>query len=211
MPEITIGIIIIVISILGYISNWMNWRFLNYKMNYLLYYLGTFIHETSHIIFCILTGAKISEYKILAHQPRVAYSNSRLPLIGNLLISIAPMFGGLLFLFLVNKYFLANQFIMPPFTDWKLFFDDFLDLLKQINITEWKNLIVIFLFLNIGATIGSSWQDLKNVWFLILVLMFIPWAFFTHLGLLALALILINIIFQVILTAIISVAKLFRR
>ncbi|MCX6751327.1 MAG: M50 family metallopeptidase [Candidatus Nomurabacteria bacterium] len=207
MPEITIGILIIVISLLSYFSNWINWRFLNYKINYFLYYLGTFIHETSHAIACLLTGSKISQYKILVQQPRVVYSNPRLPLIGNLLISIAPMFGGLLFLFLVNKYFLANQFIMPSFIDWKLFLNDFWNLLKQIDITQWQNWIVIFLFLNIGATIGSSWQDLKNVWFIILFLVFIPWPFFTHLGLLAIALILINIIFQVILTVIISVIK----
>ncbi|MEK7088874.1 MAG: M50 family metallopeptidase [Patescibacteria group bacterium] len=211
MKEITIGMVIILISILGYISNWINWRFLNYKINYLLYYLGTFIHETSHAIACLLTGSKISQYKVFVQQPHIVYSNPRLPLIGNLLISIAPMFGGLLFLFLVNKYFLANQFIMPPFTNWKLFLNDFLNFLKQIDMVQWKNLIVIFLFLNIGATIGSSWQDLKNVWFLIFLLIFISWPFFTHLGLLATALILINIIFQAILTIIISVIKIFYR
>ncbi|MCM2339308.1 MAG: hypothetical protein NDI62_02525 [Burkholderiales bacterium] len=209
MYEGTIGTMIIAISILGYISNWINWRFLNYKINYFLFYFGAFIHETSHAIFCILTGAKISEYKVFVRQPRVVYSNPKIPIIGNLLISIAPMFGGLLFLFLVNKYFLANHFIMPDFTNWQLFFEDFIKLIKQIDVTKWQHLILIFLFLNIGATIGSSLQDLKNVWVLILILLFIPWALFTHLGLLALALILVNIIFQIILIIIISIVKLF--
>lgn len=200
---------IIAISLLGNISNWINWRFLNHKINYFLYYFGTFIHETSHAIFCILSGAKISEYKILVYQPRVVYSNPKLPIIGNLLISIAPMFGGLLFLFFVNKYFLANQFVLPAFTNWQLFFQDFLSLIKQIDIMQWQNWIVLFLFLNIGATIGSSWQDLKNVWILILILLFISWPLFTHLGLFVLAIILINIIFQIILIAIVSIVKLF--
>ena len=44
--------------------------------------------------------------------------------------------------------------------------------------------------------IGPSWQDLKNAWFLIIILIFISWSFFTHLGLLAAALILVNIILQ---------------
>ena len=195
----TIGIVIIAISLFGYISNWLNWRFLNYKLNYLIYYLGAFVHESSHAILCLLTGAKVSEYKVFVRQPHVTYSNSKLPLIGNLLISIAPIFGGLTLLFFANKYFFTSQYIMPEFSSWKFFWNDFLMLLKQINLADWKNLITIFLFLNIGAMIGPSWQDLKNVWFLIIILVFIPWALFTQLGLLALSLILINIIFQIFL------------
>jgi hypothetical protein len=204
----TVGIIIIVISILGYISNWLNWRFLNYKINYLLYYLGTFIHESSHAVFCLLTGAKITEYKIFTKQPRVAYVNSRLPIIGNLLISIAPILGGLVFLFFVNKYFLTNQYIMPAFSDWRFFSADFLKFLKQINLLDWKNLVALFLFLNIGAMLAPSWQDLKNVWFLIIILIFIKWPLFTHLGLMAISFILIALIFQVILVVVVSIIKL---
>ena len=207
MNEITIGIFIFVISFLGYASNWLNWRFLNYKINYFLYYVGAFVHETSHAVLCVLTGAKISEYKVFVREPHVSYSNSKLPVIGNLLIAIAPMFGGLAALFLFNKYFLANHYVMPPFSVWKNFFVDFIKLLKQINTFQIKDIITILLFLNIGATIGPSWQDLKNVWPLILILAFIPWPFFTHLGLLAIAMILINIIFQILFIAVISVVN----
>lgn len=209
MKEMTIGIIIIVISTLGYVSNWLNWHFLNYKINYLLYYFGAFIHETSHALLCLLTGAKISEYKVLVDQPRVSYSNSKLPVLGNLLIAIAPIFGGLIVLYLVREYFFINIYHMPEFSNWKLLLTDSLNFLKQINILNWKNLVTIFLFLNVGAMIGPSWQDLKNVWFLIILLIFIPWPFFTHLGLLAISLILINIIFQIILIFIVSILKLF--
>jgi hypothetical protein len=207
MREPTIGIIIVAVSIFGYISNWLNWRFLNYKINHWLYYLGAFVHESSHAILCLLTGAKISQYKVFAEQPRVVYSNPKLPIIGNLLISIAPMFGGLALLFLVNKYFLANQYLMPQFSNWRFFMSDFFNFLKQINLTDWKNLITVFLLLNVGAMIGPSWRDLKNVWILIIILMFIPWAFFAHLGLFAVALILMNILLQIILILIISVIK----
>lgn len=113
MPEPTIGIIIVAVSIFGYISNWLNWRFLNYKINHWLYYLGAFVHETSHAIVCLL----------------------------------------------------------------------------------------------IGAMIGPSWRDLKNVWILIIILIFIPLAFFAHLGFFAIALILMNILLQIILILVISVIK----
>ena len=210
MKELTIGIVIIAISALGYFSNWLNWRFLNYKINHYLYYLGAFIHESSHALLCLATGAKVSRYKVISSQPQVVYSNSRLPIIGNLLISIAPVLGGLTFLFFVNKYFLTNQFIMPHFSNWKFFLDDLLKFAEQINITRWKDWILLFLFLNMGAMIGPSWQDLKNVWILILVLVFIPWPFFVHLGLLANAFILIGMFFQIILIVTITMLKFLR-
>jgi len=174
MRELTIGIVIIVISALGYFSNWLNWRFLNYKINHLFYYFGAFIHESSHALVALLTGAKIHQYKFITYQPQVTYSNSKIPILGNLLISIAPIMGGLAFLFLVNKFFLANQFIMPVFSNWKFFISDFWKFIVQINLAKWKDWVAIFLFLNMGAMIGPSWQDLKNVWWLIIILAFIP-------------------------------------
>ena len=203
MKEVTVGIIIIAISALGYFSNWINWRFLNYKINHLLYYFGAFIHESSHALLCILTGAKIHKYKVISEQPQVTYSNSKIPILGNLLISIAPILGGLTFLFFLNKFFLANQFIMPAFENWKFLTNDFLKFFTQINLAKWQDWVAIFLFLNMGAMIGPSPQDLKNVWWLIIILTFVPSSIFTHLGLLAIAFILINIILQILLTIVV--------
>ena len=208
MSEPTIGIMIIVVSALGYLSNWLNWHFLNYKINHWLYYLGAFVHETSHAIVCLLVGAKISQYKVLTEQPRVVYSRPRLPIIGNLLISIAPMFGGLALLFFINKYFLVNQYLMPQFSNWHFFLSDFLNFLKQISLTNWKSLLTVFLLLNVGAMIGPSARDLKNVWILMIILLFIPWSFFTQLSLFAVALILMNIMLQIVLLLFISIVKL---
>jgi len=163
MQELTIGIVIIIISALGYFSNWLNWRFLNYKINHLLYYFGAFIHESSHALLCLLTGAKIHKYKVISLQPQVTYTNSRLPILGNLLISIAPILGGLTFLFFVNMFFLQNQFVMPAFSNWKFFLSDFWKFIEQINLTKWQDWVLIFLFFNMGAMLGPSWQDLKNV------------------------------------------------
>ncbi|MDR3519515.1 MAG: hypothetical protein P4L63_01335 [Candidatus Pacebacteria bacterium] len=208
MQEFTIGIIIIIISALGYVSNWLNWHFLNYKINHLLYYFGAFIHESSHALLALLMGAKIHKYTVISIQPQVTYSNPKVPILGNLLISIAPILGGIGFLFLVNKFFLANQFIMPAFTNWKFFLNDFFKFLSHVNLTLWKDWVLIFLLLNMGAMIGPSVQDLKNVWVLIILLVFIPWQFFNHLGMLAVTFVLMNIIIQVCLVIIISLVQL---
>lgn len=211
MKNLTIGVVIIGISALGYFSNWLNWRFLNYKITQWLYYLGAFVHETSHAILCLLTGAKVSEYKIFVRQPRVVHSKPRIPIIGSLLVSIAPIFGGLLVLFLINKYFLMNEYLMPEFSNWHLFLQDLWQLLIQIDFFKWQTFALFFLFLNMGAMLGPSLQDLKNIWWILIILLFIPSNFFVQLGLLALALILINILLQGVLIILISILKFFWR
>ncbi len=105
-----LGILIITITALGYISNWLNNKYLNFKLTRWLYYLGAAVHETSHAILCILTGAKITEFKIFSKQPRVSHTKSKIPLIGQLLISLAPIAGGLLFIYAINYWLLQGYF-----------------------------------------------------------------------------------------------------
>jgi len=193
-----LGVIIILITASGYISNLLNWRYLDYKITRLLYYIGVFVHETSHAILCILTGAKIKEFVVFSTQPHVTHRKSIIPLIGELLISFAPMAGGLFFLFLVNRFFLGNYFMMPQFSGWQNLFTGTLGLLRQINISEWQSWVMILLFFNVGAMIGPSSHDLKNIWPIIIILFFVRSTFLANLGLIALSLIFINITMQII-------------
>ena len=205
-----LGLLIILISLVGYVSNWINWRFLNYSIVRWLYYLGATVHESSHAVLCILTGAKITEFSIFSKQPHVTHYKSRLPILGGILISIAPIAGGLLFLFLLNKYFLEINLIIPNLSDWQGILRAPLKILAQLNLFSWQGWLLIFISLNIGAMISPSWQDLKNIWPLIVILLFFSNSFLTHFGLLAVALIFTNIIIQIILLAIISAIKLVR-
>lgn len=202
-----IGVLVILISLLGNVSNWLNWRYLNYSIVRLLYYLGAVIHELSHALFCLLTGATIVEISIFSKKPHVVYSKPKLPFIGKLLISLAPIVGGLLFLFLINKYYLANYFIIPQFSDWKSILIAPLKLLSQINLFTWQSWVMILLFLNVGAMIGPSWRDLKNIWPIIIILFFFKYSLFTSLGLLVIILILTNTLIQITLILVIEIIK----
>jgi hypothetical protein len=181
-----IGAIIILVAALGYLSNFLNWRYLNNGAIRFLYYIGALVHETSHAVLCVLTGAKIEEFAVFSDQPRVVHRKSRIPFLGELLISIAPIAGGLLFLFLVNRYLLGNYFALTPAS------------LLQINILQWRSWVMIFLLFNAGAMLGPSEQDLKNIWPALIVLLFIHYAPLAAFGLMALALIAVNIVFQII-------------
>ena len=217
MSNINLGVVIVLISFFGYVSNFLNWRYLDYGITRFLYYIGAMVHETSHAILCIVTGARIEEFVIFSDQPHVVHQKSRLLFVGELLISAAPIAGGLLFLFLINRYLLGNYFAFtvsaPYFSswhDWQGMLLQPIKLLAQINLLQWQSWVMILLFFNVGAMIGPSMRDLKNVWPMLIVLFFVPlfWATIplVAMGLAALDLILVNIFLQAIL---ILMSKLF--
>lgn len=202
-----LGILIVLITLLGYLSNWLNWRYLNNPAIKILYYLGAAVHETSHAVFCIITGARITEFSIFSKQPHVIYQKSKIPFLGNLLISLAPIFGGLTFLFLVNNYFLPKTFVLPSVFNLETLLSAPFFFLKQLDPSEWSSWLMIFLSFNIGAMIGPSFQDLKNIWPLLIICFFIEWPILIKLGFLTLALILTNLLIQLILLIFLKIFK----
>jgi hypothetical protein len=73
-----------------------------------------------------------------------------------------------------------------------------LGFLLQINLLQWQSWVMIFLLFNAGAMLGPSTQDLKNVWPVLIVLLFISYAPLAAFGLMALCLIMANIVLQCI-------------
>jgi hypothetical protein len=213
MPDVNLGIVIVLITAFGYASNFLNWRYLNYGVVRWMYYLGALVHETSHAIVAILIGAKIKEFKVFSKQPRVIHQRSRLPLLGEFLISVAPIAGGLLFLFLVNHYLLGDYFAPPQpssWTNWQNVLIEPMKLLAQINLLHWQSWVIVFLSFNIGSMIGPSTQDLKNGWPVLLILFFIRAPIFTAFCFAALSLIFANIALQIIVIVVMKAASLVR-
>ncbi len=67
---------------------------------------GIIIHEVSHAIGCILTGAKVLEIKVFQREGGyVKHTPPRVPLIGKPIISLAPIFGGVIILYLLTVVF----------------------------------------------------------------------------------------------------------
>jgi hypothetical protein len=206
-----LGILIILITILGYFSNWLNGKFLNSTLTHWLYHIGTIIHETSHAILCIVTGAKITEFKIFSKQPHVSHAKSKIPIIGQSLISLAPIAGGLIFIYAINHYLLENYFSTFSLNNINEIPNTLLLLLSQINLLDWQSWVMILLFINIGSMIGPSTRDLKNIWPILIVMFFITWPLLTTLSLTVISLIAINIILQIVIILITMFFKLILR
>ena len=69
---------------------------------------------------------------------------------------------------------------------------------------------MILLFFNVGAMLGPSPRDLKNVWLALIVLFFVPVFWATRpllaMGFVALGLIAVNILLQVLVIVVINLA-----
>lgn len=193
-----LGLIIILVSLAGYLSNALNWRYLNYRPIRWLYYIGTFVHESSHALLCIAMGAKIEKFKVMTSQPMVVHGRPKIPFVGQMLISIAPIFGGMIFLVLVNHFFLGDYFTTTAP----------LELIKSLNIFDWQTWVMILIFFNAGAMFGPSPQDLRSMWPALVVLLFIYYSPLAMLGITVLGLVLINIILQLVTIAFIYITKM---
>lgn len=207
----TVGAVLVLVSLFGYLSNWLNGKFLNTGLTRLLYYVGAFVHETSHALVCVFTGAGIIEYKVFAKQPRVVYTNPKAPFVSNTLISFAPVFGGLLFLFLLNRYLLIEQFTTPELHTWEDMLTVASALFSQMHLFTWQSLVFLLLFLNIGAMLGPSIRDLKNIWPALLFLLLLKTPFIVSLGLAALMLILVGIGIQITIIVLLQFARYFSK
>lgn len=167
------------------------------------------MHETSHAALCVLTGAHIKKFSIFSPQPQVTHRKSRLPFIGEALISFAPIAGGILFLFFVNAYLLRGYFVVPHFSGWRSALAMVFMLAAQLRPFAWQSWVMVFLFLNAGAMIGPSARDLKNIWFVVLLLLFVRSDFLASWGWFAIGLILANIALQTALIVASGIFKIF--
>ncbi len=196
----SLGIALLLVVLLGYFSNWINWRFLNFRIMHGLYYIGAFVHESSHALMCLFTRAKIREYVIFSEQPHVTYERSRFSFIGDMLISSAPVFGGLFFLFLLNVVLFDKAITIPiPEATVAGLLLSPLRIFASMHVFEWQSLVMLMLFLNVGAMLGPSIQDMKNMWLMLIVLFFVHIPSLLGFGLIALSLVLANIYLQLIL------------
>jgi len=149
---------------------------------------GVIVHEFSHVIGCLITGAGIKKIGILSSKGSyVAHTKSRIPLIGIFIISLAPIAGGLLSLFLLFRFFNYPQPEMNLF----LGFDSFFLLIKQaLNFSlnyysNWHFWLFSYIALSIVICLVPSKQDFKNslvslIVLSILILLFLYFGIFSE-------------------------------
>jgi len=198
----TVGIYLIIILILGYSSVNIRER-MGLKWLKPFTWLGIFIHEASHALACIITGGKVVGFHISSTAGSVSHYKSKVPIIGPMLIAIAPIFGGLLAVGALNQFWLGTSLGFVSSNVW----ETFLVVVLSLNFSTLATWVLIILFLNIGVMLGPSIQDLKNIWPLVIVSFFIKSEEVAQILALVIVLIVINIILFLLIWLIKSLFK----
>ncbi len=123
----------------------------------LVVFPGVLIHELSHAIGCILTGARIDEISLFSSKGSyVKHGKPKIPLLGILVVSLAPIAGGILFLWLLSKQYFG-VFTIEPIPAIR-------ELVIAIveNRSEWKFWVLLYLIISVVISISPSKKDLSN-------------------------------------------------
>lgn len=125
---------------------------------------GVIIHEFSHAIFCILTGAKIRKMALFDEDGGyVEHTPSKIPIFGQAIISFAPFGVGLL-----TIYFLAKMMGLPEVDfsfsafNQEVLFDLAKKMVHFLGTKMPMNVALFYLIISICVTMLPSWQDLAN-------------------------------------------------
>jgi len=186
----TIGVYLIIILALGYVSVHLRERYLAVKWMKPLTYLGILFHEFCHAIACLATGGKVVKMNVSSTQGSVQHYQPKIPILGPVLVSLAPLLGGLALVGLLNRVLLANALEIQSVNIWQ----NLAAIFSSLNFLSWPTWVLIVFFLNIGVIIGPSVQDLKNIWAPVAASFFLTGQEVSRLLAFAIALIIINIL-----------------
>jgi hypothetical protein len=134
---------------------------------------GVIVHECSHILGCIITGAKIKKIVFFSEEGgSVTYTSSKIPYVSDVVISTAPLvcipivLAGLTWVF--SQYLGC---VFPPMPIAVNSMDTLLGLVITITILFTQNLVVrfnpwfiVYLYLTVTLvlSLAPSAQDMKN-------------------------------------------------
>lgn len=133
-------------------------------------FVGIFIHEFSHYIFCKIMRAPVEEFRVGLRQGHVIHGKPLVPFIGSFFISLAPLLVGIgaaMAIFVWQTGISYEEARALPDTvrenNWQALWMFAQDLLRRIDFTGWQFGVALFLLLNVLATFVPSKQDFKNI------------------------------------------------
>jgi hypothetical protein len=126
---------------------------------------GVVLHEFSHAIFCLLTGAKIVSITLFDKDGgKVIHEKPKLPIIGQVLISLAPFAVGLIAIYFLSLWAGLKHLDLASIPQK---YDSVIpwaqNYLSNFNFHTWVNWVILYLILSIAVTMTPSLQDFKNI------------------------------------------------
>lgn len=138
---------------------------------------GVVLHEIAHMAGCVITGARIGKVVLFSKEGgSVTYTEPKIPVLGTVIISTAPLFflplvlAGLTWIF--GTY--LGCFVLPFVTLGGDLSTSFLDMINNVIaifssnlITKFNGWFLLYLYLcgSIVLSLAPSGQDFKNAAF----------------------------------------------
>ncbi len=143
-PGVHLLLLLVGVLLLSYgVNYWLPRIFTGRTYRYLIA-PGVIVHEYSHALGCLVTGARIREVRVFDERGgRVVHEEPRFAL-GQGIISVAPIFGAA-----VTVYLLAVV-LVPEFVG-----------LRELVISSWQFFLFAYLAGSIAAAMAPSRQDLR--------------------------------------------------
>jgi len=154
---ISLALAAILFLILSFAVNQMLCNYLPRFLYLAIMFPGVVLHEASHAVAVVVTGGQISDINFFsASGGHVAHTQSKIPVLGQFLISFAPMVVGLTTIYLLSRLVPMSQdgAINIPFSDWQL------PKLALLNGFHWWQIIIAYLLLSVSITLTPSRQDI---------------------------------------------------
>lgn len=152
----------------GEALNWLLVRALPYKWYRWSLAPGIIVHELSHAMACFIVGARVEELALLSPTGgHVKHTQPRVPYIGNAIVALAPIVGGL-FIIIVALSFLTPQLfeallatdLTAPLTQiYSVWLAAFVQTFNPLALESWAMLVII---LTVSASLAPSFVDLRS-------------------------------------------------
>ncbi len=126
---------------------------------------GVIVHEMSHALGCVLTGAKIGSIQVFKKDGgEVRHTQPKIPILGQIIISMAPFVIGFFLVYLLAK-FVGLKPLNPNIlhnisnnTLWQIW-----DAIKGVEYHSIVSWIALYLIISIAVTMTPSTRDLTNM------------------------------------------------
>ena len=133
---------------------------------------GVIIHELAHGFACFFTGAKVSEMALFEKDGgHVKHTRPKIPIIGPVFISLAPLIAGIVIIFFASKFLSMGEInLFKDGIDAKAVISANRSIIGNLAGLTLKSWILLYIVISTAVTMIPSRQDFVNAFFPLLVL-----------------------------------------
>jgi len=164
LPLVKLFALILVIVLISFILNFLLSHSILRSVYRFFVAPGIIIHELSHALFCLLTGARITKLSMFEKDGgQVEHKPSKIPILGQFLISMAPFAVGFAVLYIISARLGLKVQNLEGGYGISMATDILNQLISNVKSYDYKSLILFYVAVSAAITMVPSTKDFKNI------------------------------------------------